>query len=96
MIMMVSLNVFVLLVICLVRASADPSVVQHNHGQIHAALETDISPKDLQNIIALVKYLIENLRTLDPTTIEMIIERLQNPNKQFFKLSLEIIEEILG
>ncbi|VDL60553.1 unnamed protein product [Hymenolepis diminuta] len=93
---MASLNVFILLAVCLVRASADPSVVQHNHGQIQAALETDISPKDLQKIIASMEHLDETLRTLDPTTIEAIAERSHNPDKLFLKLSPETIEEILA
>ncbi|KAM3177228.1 hypothetical protein ACTXT7_004989 [Hymenolepis weldensis] len=43
-----------------------------------------------------MEHLDETLRTLDPTIIETIVERLHKPDKLFLKLSPETIEEILG
>ncbi|VDO02792.1 unnamed protein product, partial [Rodentolepis nana] len=64
--------------------------------RIHAALTTDISPKDLQQLIVSMRHLDKTLGTLDRATTEAIIKRVHKPDDLFVNLSPEAIEEVLS
>ncbi|VDN97652.1 unnamed protein product [Rodentolepis nana] len=93
---MVTRSIIVFVTFCLVCALADPSVVKHNQEKIHAALATDISSKDLQQLIVSMRHLDETLGTLNRTTTEAIIKRVHKPDDLFINLSPETIEEVLS
>ncbi|KAM7543122.1 hypothetical protein Aperf_G00000000840 [Anoplocephala perfoliata] len=87
-----------LLACCLigVAVAVSVSVAQNNHEKINAALETEMSPKDLQTMIATMQHLDETLVTLKPTTLEEVISRLPNPDKLFHTLTPETLEIIFS
>lgn len=75
---------------------ASASVVQSNHEKINAALETEISPKDFQSMIASMKNLEETLVTLNPKTMKRVIARISDPDELLCKLDSELLEEIFS